>query len=617
MNTGIIFETLNGKQYFFEVIVTGQEFKRAVGMRIVSDEISAESSLMRWRYQVHPFDFGLSGGRSVMPRSYIDANADATNGQFVTAPPRVFQLSLPLASGCSKILEFNGEIFFIGGRYIYRCNSSYTVTLDRDLGSGVTATDAAVFNNELIVACGPSNYIQIRNTSGTWTTSSSVYAEKLAVVNDRLWRSLSNNLFSCSVNPGNAANYIQSNNVGDTTYAINALVEYGGIIWPVKQNGAYQADVAEIFKNQTPQMAQWPNVRNGKGSFVAKGSLFVPTINGLIEVNRGSSRFVGPENANRPVSGLQTYAGIEWQGTIYLVCKDDSSGGAFLIKMIRNDSGSSGMGWIYHQLGYIGSGSAVPASMAVSTIPVNPTVFIGMETGTTVYYIKLGRGGGRDVDDSNYVYQNSYYIKTGKFQPVEDRSADSIFHGVDVISSLGQLDSLSIDVTNDVGEVVTLSTDIENLGETVIRATRPMSRTRMYAPVEFRGRMFDIMIYGESASANAGQQRPEIYEIWAFGYARPSAIEVIEVAIRASDYTNVGGVWTGMSMNDIIKQIMSWKESAELLKVSIPALGYDDPMRCIVTDLQINFISDTYHPHALSSNATLMVELVRLDYGRE
>lgn len=604
-----------GETYYFEVLSTHNNPEvRGIGLTIENNQGERVGTNL-WRYQLHPFDYGLASDRISTARAYNDANADASYYQFFTAPPRVYTLTLPNATGCTNIVDFAGETFFLCGRYVYRVSPTYTVTQDRDLGAGVTGTDMVVFNNELIVACGTSGYIQKRSAGGTWTVSTDVQADKLAVVNDRLWRSLSNNLFSCSTAPQNASSYIQSNNVGDTTYKINALLEYGGIPWPIKENGAYQADVSEIFKNQTPQIAKWPNSQNGRGSFVAKGSLFVPTINGLLEVNRGVSRFVGPETADRGVSGLITYAGLEWQGIIYLVCMDASNYGAYIVKMIANENKNIDRLFIYHQFCQLGSGAAVPACIGMTTLPTNPTMYIGMTTGTTVYYITLGRGAGRDIDDPNYKYQSTFYLKTGRFQPVNDLSVESIFHGVDVVTSLGHGDRLSVAVSADNGPFIDMATSMEVAGVTALSATAPLMKTRLYAPRGLAGKTFDVLLYGASDINNAGTVRPEIYEVWAFGFARPIHHDVIEVALKVSSTAKVSGVSTGISFNEAVQLWRDWIDSVTLLTINAPFLSWIPSGRYIAVDMQITPIAEKMGIPEPRQYVNLSVRLVRVNYG--
>jgi hypothetical protein len=616
---GLVVTDSSGRRYIFELqrVVEGKVHKgRAIGFSIRNHQnIDMGSGV--WRYQCHPFDFGIGGERYGGGRTYTDGNIDATNRGYITAPPKVNTLSFPNATGCTKIVEFAGNIFFLCGRYVYRVNSSYTVTQDRDLGAGVTGTDMVVFNNQLIVACGSPSYMQARDTAGTWSVSSTVKADKLAVVNDRLWRTLSNQLFSCSTNPLSSASYIQSNNVGDTTYAVTALVEYGGIPWPIKENGAYQADTFEVFKNQTPQIAGWPNPINGRASFAAKGSLYMPTIGGLLEISRGTSRYVGPEITNKPVSGLITYAGLEWQGNIWLACKDNSGNSPYFVKMIEDKTGATQRRWIYHQMGYFGTPSSTPRCMGISTLPTNPTIFVGMETGTTVYYIKLGRGGGNDVSDSNYQYQNTFFIRTGLFQPVEDSSIESIFHGVDIVSSLGALDGLAVKVFTDTGEEVDLATDYEYVGEYIVRGTRPSQLTRLYAPPGTSGKLFELYIYGESDPNNVGNTRPEIREIYAFGFARPKRFELAEISVIASSYALVNGMRNALSFEETIALWLKWAEESEVLTVENPMFGYTGTFNAIVTNLQVIPNSETYLPNGVKLEATINVELARIEYGRQ
>lgn len=238
-----------------------------------------------------------------------------------------------------------------------------------------------------------------------------------------------------------------------------------------------------------------------------------------------------------------------------------------------------------------------------------------METGTTIYYIKLGRGAGRDIDDSNYEYQPTFYLQTGRFQPIQDLSIESLFHGVDVVTSLGDEDRLSVAVSADGGAFIDLATDMEHAGVTELSSTRPLTKTRLYAPRGLFGKTFDILLYGKSASSNSGTLRPEVYEVWAFGFARPIHHNIIEVALKVSSKSRVSGMATGLSFHEAMQLWRSWIDGLEILTVESPFISWIPTGRFIAVDMQVLPVAEKPGPVAPMQFVNLSVKLVQVQYG--
>ena len=196
-------------------------------------------------------------------------------------------------------IKFNNEVYLIAGRFVFRFAND-SATTDLDLGAGVTAQDAIVFNNELVIALGGStNKIRSRNTSGSWTTASdNTFADYFGVTEDRLWRATATNEVSNigpTDNPLTLANWSSGIAIGDNNIAITDLNGYGERIAVSKQNGLFLGDNSAIFPNVLPQL-EWANDPDtGKPTLVRGADIFFPYRDGLIRYNLGQSEEVGPQ----------------------------------------------------------------------------------------------------------------------------------------------------------------------------------------------------------------------------------------------------------------------------------------------------------------------------------
>ena len=94
--------------------------------------------------------------------------------------------------------------------------------------------------------------------AGTWTQASdATYAIALGTVGARLWRAeTTNRVSSCTTAPRTLTSWTPAGSsaysVGDSTYAINTIIDYGGVAWVGKADGMYSPDPASRFSNQTP-----------------------------------------------------------------------------------------------------------------------------------------------------------------------------------------------------------------------------------------------------------------------------------------------------------------------------------------------------------------------------
>lgn len=468
--------------------------------------------IRRWRIPLHPFIGGLNVDRlHLNPMTYAKANADATYPGLLFFPPKVFSLTAANASTPVKMVVFDSKVFIIGGRYVYYLDpATNTLTEDEDLGVGVSAVDAAVFNNELIVACGESTKIFKRTTAGTYTQASdNTYAIALGVVGKELWRAESTNkVSSCTTTPLTLANWTPASPnqyaVGDSTYAVNTIIDYGGIQWVGKGDGMYAPDPQSRFKNQCPQLQRTPHNDNCKASFVAQGSLWVPSSSGLFQIRTGRSRKRGPEVTFRPDFRFWVRGGVEYGDYIYLLVTDEGASSSTFICKMSTDTLNQSLGheYIYQEWARL-DGTSKGYCMAVTTAGTNPELVAGYGA-TGVRYIKLGRGGGRDVDDPNWMYGTDMALETGPMMPSSDLSQLSTLVGVDVLCDFSRTnDSLTVayrwDSKTGDESYTNLLSEAESGGGTAAITGTGWSKVSRYASANNTGRFLEVKFTGSAA----------------------------------------------------------------------------------------------------------------------
>ena len=436
---GIEITDTDSTVYHYEIFKRGDNQQR--GVSISPKEWEIGDPISYWKEPLFPFDGGLRQDR--LPRvasittehnrarTYSKANIDASNDGVLVPPPAFGTLNTPNnAQPLGPPVIFDSLEFFLCGRYIITVDSTGAIATDKDFGSGQAGVTMAVFNNELIVGMGESVKIWKRNTSATWTQATdSTFAIALGVVGNKLWRAESiNKMSNCITAPNTLASWTPAlpnqYSVGDTTYSIHTIVDYGGVPWALKADGAYAPDPQSAFYNQAPQISAWPHADNGKGAFVAQGYLWVPTIIGLLRVSPGESLIRGPEKSNRPDFRYWVRGGVEWGDSIYLLVTDETAlSETFICKMSKDKYGlTQGQEYIYHEWCRLGSVSK-GYSIGINTWPSGGTSSITRDAGTVADLTGVGTitwGTASNAVSSNNSYATaaagtSHYLRFSNF----------------------------------------------------------------------------------------------------------------------------------------------------------------------------------------------------------
>lgn len=598
-----------------------------------------------FRVPLYPFDGGVGPDKVRMPRSYqgvSSSGVDATNQGFITLPPKRTNMTLTSAAAQSSgqarmCVEYNSKLWILSGRYVHSINTSYSVSTERDLGASVIGTFIAIVNTFIVVSCGASGFIQVYD--GAWATSADTYAHVIMVAGDKVHRVRSTNGTvdntysampltdaSSSANirtaanwdtPATTANYV----VGDDTYQVTWGVEFDGIPWFGRADGLYKQDTQATFKNQTPQIAQGPVANNCIGTFVAFGALWVPYRGGLLRVMPGESIARGPEIVDIPSKGWRIAGGFEHNEAIWCLAVNEQGTTQSLMKIIPDKIGATPNEYIYHE---VIEHSATNQSRwcGLFMAPTNPTVCWGGGTATTSSNrILLGRGAGRDIDDSNYAYDSPAEIVTGHIYPARGRVMEATLHGVDVLLRLaGTSPSLGIDynVNNVTSEPSTaMQTDREgNTGNSV--TTTGMDSYRFYAALTgAKGSMFNFKFTLTQGGSPTGNTRSELYEAWAFGVLHPRMTDVINFSsIPANQYSARGTKQTRLGF-EAVRILRKWQSDGQLLELQMPEY---EPGRTV--RVQIIKMSETGEANARigpggkpTTTPAFSLSLKRLDYA--
>lgn len=616
-----------------------------------------------FRVPLHPWSGGLgpnrirpvvtfAGNLANRPSMvYAKANADASNETYLTAPPAIKDFATPAAKVFSfyndqndlfygatyygntsymgsvtgavnfflSLRNFNNKAYFAGGQYLYSVNSNFTFTQVKDFGTGKIIHDIEVFNNELVIAMGETVKLWTMDTAETFTQATdATYAIALGREGDKLWRAESTNkLSNCITAPRTLTSYSPASPnqyaVGDSSWPIIDIQEALGSIAVFKADGVYFPDYKTEFHNQTPQLAVYPDPDNGKGSFIAWGYLFVPSVVGLLRVDVGESIAVGPELSQRPDFRFRVRAGVEWNRHVYLLCTDEANESyTFICKMMRKSSEIEDAFYVYHEWlrldntdkGYV---------LIVYTGSTNPIMVAGH--GPDLHYWKMGRGGGADVDDPLYEMSTSFEVEVGKLIASSDLSVEIDVQGVKLVGK--QIEGATVIVSYDIDETGSYTNMLDNQdgsGSAPITDNGRFVATR-YAEPNSIGHVAEIKISGTLPLGTLSPNRTEIDEAWLFGVAHSETVELINVSVIADSYTRVRGLRQGLSSGELIALLSQWQRTKKILEMKLPDYYNDRTVRIQVVSLTESNIQAQQQGRETINSSTVQLILRKVDFG--
>jgi len=598
-----------------------------------------------WRVPLHSWDEGLGPDRLKGGQTYAKAHADASNKGILVPPPLLSSIALAELDFDSyltsyKQLRYTGAAYatvpYLGGvttrdfsifrrienlDYLASAHKIYTLDIDhnlveaKDFGAA-TVYDIERFQGKLYVAMGETEKIwQYDPATTTWTQATdATYAIAFGVVDNKLWRAESINRLSNAITlPLTLTSWVPASpngyEVGDTSYSVKDIIDYGGVPWVKKRDGVYAPDGKAEFHNQTPQLATWPQSCDHKDIWTAWGAVFTNSHAGLLRVLPGESLPVGPERSNRPDFRFHITGGVEFGDEQYLVAYDESQVSQSAIFTMKRDNQG---GYVYHEL--VRSGlTRESGGITVTSNTVLPEIRFG--TGRSMQYFSRGRGGGRHIDDPAYTFGLAWEVESGHIQPANDLSLLSTLVGCEVVADIDASEALNLYYREGSNTTyLEMLTNREEGGQLPIRNTEGYASVLRFALPETQGQFFSFKMTG-TLDSGLGADRPELREWYAWGYSHPRQTEELVVVVLADNSTTRNPNQQGRSARDTIRLWQEWKRDGLILPMEV--LGYDDKtVRFNIVGIEE--VQTTIRPVAgatPSKAAALKLDLVRVDYN--
>lgn len=602
-----------------------------------------------FRIPIGMVDGGLAADKVRNPRGYTATSGsgiDATWPSFFTLPPKTNGITLSSAVAMASngevrmAVEFDSVLYIMSGRYVHAVTSAHSVSTSLDLGSGDLGSWLTVVGGQLIVCCGETDFIQRKPAGGgAWVASADVYAQVILPTRRTVWRvrngttAIDNSVSGMDANtsslatammtdanwtsPGSSAGYV----VGDSSYQVRWGVEYQGGAWFGRADGMFQNDTEGNYFNRTPQLRESPDIGNALGSAVIFGSLFVPSKNrGLLRVRTGESIAVGPEQIGTPNKSWWVRSMVEHNRAAYLLATDEQGTRQSVLKMVPDDLGISGQEYVFHELQDVVGTNKSPW-LQIFQATTNPELFWGGGSATTTgTYSRLGRGGGRDIDDSNYQYAAAGELITGNIRPSAGRSMQATLHGVDVYTTmLGTSPTLTItyNVDDFVGAepATTMYTNRESASGSSVSSS---GRARFYATTSgATGSTFNFKFALAQGGTPAGTTRSMVHEAYAFGVLKPFITDYIQLTLDCADGDGVGqnGIRIGKRAKEVYRQCKAWQRDNSVLTMNLAEYEEDKTVRVIVVDATEGVKETREGTNRPKKNTAVTLVLKRMDYA--
>jgi len=189
--------------------------------------------------------------------------------------------------------------------------------------------------------------------------------------------------------------------------------------------------------------------------------------------------------------------------------------------------------------------------------------------------------------------------------------------GIDAVLDVDASETVTLSYeVNDGGSFTNLLDTQEGGGTAGITNTGGYAKARRYAAPNTEGQFFQIKV-AVTLNASKGSDRPEIRELWAFGYSHPDHTDVIELDIHASeDAETFDGLGQGRSAGEIERLWRLWQNDGTVITAEIVDYEESRTTRFKVVGVNSTTTELEEGPGANTRrNAVCKVQLMRLDYA--
>lgn len=333
-----------------------------------------------------------------------------------------------------KFVQYNQTIYAAGGRYVLSWNTG-TSQWDsaRDLGSGVSATDAEVYfaldsakyARVLYIGTGTGAAYQEFNGSA-WSTAS-VRAHRLAVLRNVLWRATTDPTTGAwsIYSSGDGTNWTGPTMVGQGDVTVNALLAYDDRLVAITESQILAIEPDGFARDVFPGLRFLRYVNNGlrAGIDAGRNTLLVPVREGMMEwagdfitnvQTERSWQSVGPDTFaenDSVVRGRFTCVAAGGPDVVYAgmtAVADSGSNHYYVMKRRLYPDGAPGDGW--HPIARFSVPVTAVFVERVTAANGNPTLWIAVGNDSTdadIYRMLLPRDNDNPVGDSTIAFASA------------------------------------------------------------------------------------------------------------------------------------------------------------------------------------------------------------------
>ena len=232
-----------------------------------------------------------------LPKFFHGYAVDGSMKGIIAPALRAVATTIPGSTGpFNTFVEFGSTLYVVGGRYVLSwVPATPEWTSSRDLGAGVSATDAAVFfaldaakyRRTLYVANGTGAVYQEFSTVGGWVSHASLRAHRWAVLGNVLWRVTTDPTTSAwsAYSSGDGTTWAGANMVGQGDVTVNDLMAYNGRLLAITEAQMLLINPDGSAQDLFPGMRFLRDTNNGLNTGIdfGRNTVLVPVREGLIE----------------------------------------------------------------------------------------------------------------------------------------------------------------------------------------------------------------------------------------------------------------------------------------------------------------------------------------------
>ena len=274
-------------------------------------------------------------------------------------------IEFPETGVCDSHAEFDSDLFFNKGNFLFRLNESTGVlTLQGGIFKPITCLEPMnISGSDYLFICTNYSYTYFYMTTAevftmsTAATKTFLYMKLVHTTVDTMYGTDTNNTIRSTINPLNAGTaWSDQTIVGADNYDIQGLHDYNGALLIEKEDMPYYLDSSGNVQNDlAPECKSGTSTTSGKYSDFWLGDYFRPTGDQALLRAGTSNEWIQPSKF--------TTNNTEFVGKINAVCGDEEnlyaitdSGSSIMVQSGKEEIIDDVSRWTWHPIHYLSSG---------------------------------------------------------------------------------------------------------------------------------------------------------------------------------------------------------------------------------------------------------------------